>query len=433
MSCLFMNRHRLSVCRRALAAAGLALVVACGGNGTPTTSPTPSPTAAPPSPPNVVVILADDLGWGDLSSYGSTTIKTPNLDRLASEGIRFTQFYANPVCAPSRAALMTGRWPVRAGVPWNPPTRLNPGEITVADALHGLGYRTAMVGKWHLGWETADFPTHHGFDSYYGQIANEDQDAGTFFRGDQPTTDPADVVPAPALTARYTQEAVSLIRAHKSERFFLYLAYRDPHLPLYGAYEEVVATLDANIGAVVQALKDNGIDRDTLVVFMSDNGPPEGVGSTGPLSGRKGGVGEGSVRVPAIAWWPRRIPGGRVNDQPVANLDVFPTLVALAGGRLAGDRVYDGTDISTLLIGDTTTLSGPGIDHGRELLYWAAERPAAIRSGKWKLVRKYSNQSLPALYDLGADVGEHQNLWGRSDLVSVAAQLDARIDQLAAH
>jgi arylsulfatase A len=409
----------------------LLLLSACGAQG-PGGSATPTPTAPPPAPPNVVLILADDLGWGDLSSYGSTTIATPNIDRLAAGGMRFTQYYANPVCAPSRASLMTGRWPVRAGVPWNPPLRLNPGEITVADALRAAGYKTAMVGKWHLGWEAPDFPTHHGFDTYYGQIANEDQDAGGFIRGDQPTTDPADVVRPAQLTTRYTDEAVSLIHSHKADRFFLYLAYKDPHTPLYGAYDEVVEALDAAVGRVVQALHDDGIDGNTLVIFTSDNGPPEGLGSTGPLSGRKFGIGEGGVRMPAIFNWPQRIPTGRVLDQPIANLDIFPTLVTLAGGRIPTDRTYDGVDVSKLLTGDSTTLTGPGIDEGREFLYWSSERALAIRSGKWKFVRKYSNGSTPALYDLTADVGEHQNLWGHPDRESLWRGLDARIDALSA-
>jgi uncharacterized sulfatase len=405
---------------------------ACGGTSSgPAPAATPTATTAPAAPPNVVLILTDDQGWGDLGSYGSTTIQTPTLDRLAREGARFTSFYANPVCAPSRAALMTGRWPVRVGIPWNPPTRLNDGEITIADALHARGYATAMVGKWHLGWEPRDFPTHHGFDSYYGQIANEDQDAGGFFRGDQPTTDPADVVPAAELTARYTQEAVSIIRNRKSQPFFLYLAYKDPHTPLYGAYPDVIHGIDTAVGRVMQALADTGADN-TLVLFSSDNGPAA-EGSTGPYSGRKGGLGEGSVREPFIAWWPGRIPGGRVLDQPVANLDVFPTLLALAGGALPGDRAYDGVDITRLLTGEVASLGGPGIDGSREFLYWQAARAGAIRSGKWKYVRPYSNGSTSALYDLAADPGEQQNLWSqRPDLESLWKALDTRIDQLSA-
>jgi arylsulfatase A-like enzyme len=409
----------------------LAAVAACGGStSSGPATPTPTATPAPAAPPNIVLILTDDQGWGDLSSYGSTTIQTPTLDRLAREGVRFTSFYANPVCAPSRASLMTGRWPVRVGIPWNPPVRLNEGEITIADALRERGYATAMVGKWHLGWEARDFPTHHGFDSYYGQIANEDQDAGEFFRGDHATKDPADVVPPAELTPRYTQEAISLIRNRKSQPFFLYLAFKDPHTPLYGAYPDVIHGIDTAVGRVIQALADSGADN-TLVLFSSDNGPAE-EGSTGPFSGRKGGIGEGSVRMPFIAWWPGHIPGGRVLDQPVANLDVFPTLVSLTGGVLPSGRTYDGVDISQLLTGEVASLSGPGIDGGREFLYWHGTKAAAIRSGNWKYVRKYSNESTPALYDLAKDPGEYQNLWNeRPDLESLWKGLDARLDQLA--
>jgi arylsulfatase A len=429
-----------------MAALALAGVV-CGGGGSVTPVPTPTATP-PPAPPNFVFILADDMGYGDVGSYGGT-ISTPNLDQMAAQGVRFTSYYAASVCAPSRAALMTGRWGIRAGVPWNPPIRLNDGEITVADALHGLGYTTGMVGKWHLGWVPADFPTHHGFDTYYGSIGGEDELDGVFVRGDQQTTDPADVVPTAELTARYTQEAVSWIRSHKDKPFFFYLAYRDPHLPLFGAYDAIVHDEDAAVGQVMQALRDAGVDQNTLVIFSSDNGPPGPctnpkvdlpaqcsnalVGSTGPLSGRKGGIGEGAVRMPAIAWWPARIPGGRVLDQPVANLDIFPTFVALAGGHVPTDRIYDGVDISKLLTGQATRLSGPGIGDGRELMYWSSSTPAAIRSGNYKYVRKYSNGSSPALYDLEADISEHHDLLNETpDLQKIGQQLDQRIDELSA-
>jgi arylsulfatase A-like enzyme len=269
--------------KRFLAAALVALgLVGCaktGGNGDP--NPTPTPTSAPLGPLSFVVILADDMGYGDLGVYGNTTIKTPNIDQLAAGGARFTSFYVtSPVCAPSRASLLTGRWAPRTGIPWNPPVRLNDDEVTLADVLRQAGYATGMVGKWHLGWESRDMPTRHGFDSYYGFIADENQ--GGFWRDDRPTSDG---VGFDLLTERYTQEAVSFIRAQQGRPFFLYLAHRSPHLDLYphpafqgksagGAYGDVVEELDWSVGEVLKALRETGAERNTLVFFLSDNGPP---------------------------------------------------------------------------------------------------------------------------------------------------------------
>ena len=218
-----------------LAAAVLPIVasVACGGGASsPAAAPTPiaaaSPTPAPDlGPPNVVLILADDMGWGDLGSYGNTVIKTPNLDRLATEGVRFTTFYVPaPICAPSRAGLMTGRLPGRTGIPWNPPDKLHDDEVVIAEVLKARGYATGMVGKWHLGWVAEDMPIHHGFDFYYGIPAGEDE--ADFVLGDQPTRDS---VGPDQLARRYTQEALKFITANKDRRFFMYIAHRDPHLP----------------------------------------------------------------------------------------------------------------------------------------------------------------------------------------------------------
>ncbi len=418
----------------------LAVLAACGGGSTPVTPTTPTPTPTPDlGPPNVVIILADDLGYGDLGSFGNPLIKTPNLDKLAAEGIKLTSFYVPvPICAPSRAGLMTGRWPYRTGIPWNPPVKLNDDEITIADALRGRGYATGMVGKWHLGWTAADFPTHHGFDYYYGIPAGEDE--SDWILGDQPTKD---TVSPDMLSRRYTDAAITWIKGvPKGRPFFMYLAHRDPHLPnamsapflgtsAGGLYGDVIEALDWTVGELLQALKDIGADQNTLIVFASDNGPvipPQGPGSAGPLYGGKGSCQEGGIRVPGIARWPARIPAGRSVAEPVSTMDLFPTLLALAGGTLPTDRKYDGMDVSKLLTGEISRLSGPGIDGGREIVFWYERNPVAIRSGKWKWLRAGFWNPVPALYDLEADPGEANDLGKtRPDL---AQQLNARIDQL---
>ncbi len=413
----------------------------CGGGATPpTTVPTAAPTPTPNlGPPNVVIILADDLGYGDLSSYGNPRIKTPNLDRLAAEGIRFTSFYVPvPICAPSRAGLMTGRWPYRTGIPWNPPDRLNDGELTIADALHARGYATGMVGKWHLGWVAADMPIHHGFDFYYGIPTGEDE--SDFILGDQPTRD---TVAPDMLARRYTDDAITFIKGvPRGKPFLMYVAHRSPHQPNYiappfegksagGLYGDVIEELDWTVGELLKALKDAGLDQNTLVLFTSDNGPeipPKGPGSAGPLSGAKGSCEEGGIRVPGIAWWPARIRAGRVVPDPVSTMDLFPTLVTLAGGALPTDRKYDGQDISKLLTGEISKLTGPGVDGGREIVFWYQRSPVAIRSGKWKYLRGGFWNPAPALYDVEADPGEANDQ--RKARPELAEQLDRRIDEL---
>ena len=266
----------------------MALVLSgCGGPTLPSaeppasSEPAPSPSPSPfTGPANIVLVVADDLGFGDLSAFGSTTIKTPNLDRLASEGMRLTQFTVpSPVCAPSRAALMTGRYPGRTGIHWNPPHHLFPHERTLGDLLRDQGYATGLVGKWHLGFERDDLPAFHGFDFYYGLPYGEDPD--NFYLGDAPTSDTVDF---PFLAHKYTEEAVSFLRGVKDRPFFLCVAHRSPHTPLFasgpflgkseaGLYGDVVEELDFEVGRLVAALKDMGHERDTLVFFTSDNGP----------------------------------------------------------------------------------------------------------------------------------------------------------------
>ena len=392
--------------------------------------PTPAPNLGPP---NVVLILADDLGWGDLGSYGNRTIRTPNLDRLAAEGARFTSFYVPaPICAPSRAGLLTGRFPSRVGIPWNPPTRLHDGEVVLASVLKARGYATGMVGKWHLGWERDDMPTHHGFDFYYGIPSGEDE--SDFVLGDSLTTD---TVAPSELARRYTSEAVRFIGDHR-QRFFMYVAHRDPHLDNYpssefagrsgaGAYGDVVEQLDAAVGDLMRSLREQDLDRNTLVLFTSDNGPVTPPGSPGPFSGGKFSCEEGGVRVPLIARWPARIPAGRVVHEPASSLDLFPTIVALAGATLPAKH-YDGQDISRLLTGQAERIGGQGIDGGREIVFFGPTGPAGLRSGKWKYLRAGLWSGSATLFDLEADPGEKLDMSrARPDLVK---QLEGRLLEL---
>jgi arylsulfatase A-like enzyme len=431
-----------------LASVVIATGAACGGGsgvspGAPTATPRAAAAAWAPvdaGPPNVIVILADDLGWGDLGSYGNASVRTPNLDRMAAEGVRFTSFYVpSPICAPSRAGLLTGRWPPRTGISWNPPDRLHADEALVSQSLQDRGYATGMAGKWHLGWRQEDMPIHWGFDFFYGTPNGDDENL--FVLGDRPTRDSA---PPELASHRYTQEAISFISSRRDRPFFFYLSLRDPHLPYCppppfagrsagGTYGDVLEQLDATIGLLQQALVDLGLDENTLVVFLSDNGPvrpPQGGGSAGPFSGQKGSCEEGGIRVPGIMRWPARIRPGRVEAEPVSSLDLYPTIVALTGAALPSRRL-DGQDISPLLFEQVSRLTGPGLDGGRELLFWQAwGLPGALRSGSWKLLRPGPWSPTVGLYNLADDPGEQHDLSAaRPDLVN---QLSVRLDQIRA-
>ena len=368
--------------------------------------------------------MADDLGYGDLASYGSQTIRTPHLDRMASEGVRLTQFTVMPLCTPTRGALLTGLYPVQTGLvrvlgPGNA-TGIDADEVTLAEALKARGYLTAMVGKWHLGDAAPFLPRRHGFDRYFGIPA--DSDPAHLMQDDAPSSE---TLAPEEIAGRYTREAVSFIRASGERPFFLYLAHHLPHVPLHpsaafagkspgGTYGDAVEELDASVGDVLRALQETGVDRRTFVFFLSDNGPwiakgPEG-GSPGPLRDGKGTPFEGGVRVPAIARWPGQIPAGRVVADPTNVVDVFPTVVALAGGRLEAQRRYFGQDIQGLLRGDVSRLTGPGIDGGREFLVYVSDDAVAIRSGRYKFVYEGWWALQPGLFDLEADPGEDRDL-----------------------
>lgn len=421
-----------------------ALLSGCGGGqGATATNPT-APVATPSAwapvdlgPPNIVVVMADDLGWGDLGVYGNTAIRTPNIDRLAADGARFTSFYVpTPICAASRAGLYTGRYPGRVGIPWNPPDRLNRGEVVIASVLRDRGYATGIAGKWHLGWDKEEMPIHHGFDFYYGVPAGEDE--ADFVYGDSPTKD---TVSPDQFARRYTEEAVKFITTRRDRRFFFVLAHRDPHLDnfpspqfagrsAYGAYGDVIEQLDSSLGDLLRSLRDLGLEQNTLVIFMSDNGPmvpPRGPGSAGPWSGGKFSCEEGGVRVPAIMRWPARIRPGRVVNEPVSSLDLFPSLVTLTGAALP-PRPMDGEDVSKLLTGEVERIPGRGIDGGREIVFSGQDGAAGIRSGKWKYLRPGIWSGTTTLFDLETDPGEKRDLsLVRPDLVK---QLEARLQEL---
>lgn len=397
--------------------------------------------ADPTGAPNIVILLADDLGYGDLACYGHPTIRTPNLDRMAAEGLKFTQYYAWCYCTPSRAALLTGRLPIRSGLNrvLGPTSTggIPDSELTLASALKARGYATTCIGKWHLGHLPDYLPTRHGFDHYFGIPYSNDMDRAE--QGEPPIPLMRDVTIAeqPAvqetLTTRYTQEALAFIRSHvagtaANQPFLLYLAYTFPHVPLHaspafqgksprGLYGDVVEELDASVGQILQSLRDLGLAGSTLVVFTSDNGPWLSQklhgGSAGLLREGKITNWEGGVRVPCLAWWPGTIAKGRVVQDLASELDLFATCVELAGGRVPTDRPYDSNSLVPLLRG-----AGPGTRG--EIFYYFDERLTAVRQGVWKLhretiesasgVTKSLNHEQPLLFNLAHDPSERFNV-----------------------
>ncbi len=360
--------------------------------------------------PNVVILLADDLGYGDLGCYGHPTIRTPNLDRMAGEGMKLTQFYsAASVCTPSRAALLTGRLPVRSGLtsvlfPFSR-SGLPSSEITIAESLKSQGYRTMCVGKWHLGHEPEFLPTRHGFDRFLGVPYSHDMITGTgdgqtvtlpLMRDEsvvEPRVDPA------TLTERYTNAAIGFLQEHgkagsrRGTPFFLYVAYSSPHTPLAsgpaqkgrsarGPYGDSVEEMDTSVGRIIQTLRDNGLHSNTLVVFTSDNGPwllqaMDG-GSAGLLREGKGSTWEGGMREPCLVWWPGVVSPGRVSSDIACTMDWFVTVLQLAGAPVPSDRPIDGLSLVPLL-------KGAGPSPRTVMPYFAGTSLAAIRKGPWKL------------------------------------------------
>jgi arylsulfatase A len=409
----------------------------------------PAAGADLPSRPNVVILFADDLGYGDLGCYGHPTIRTPNLDRMAAEGMRFTNFYsAACVCTPSRAGLLTGRLPVRSGMCSHKRRVLFPDsagglpadEVTLAEALKEKGYATAAIGKWHLGHLPQYLPTSNGFDSYFGIPYSNDMDRIADSKlGRKIFLDPkpefwnvplmrdTKVIERPAdqttITKRYTEEAVKFIKTNKTGPFFLYLAHNMPHVPLFaskaflgkaprGRYGDAVEEVDWSVGQVLQTLRAEGIEGRTLVFFTSDNGPwlifNEQGGSAGLLRDGKGSTWDGGMREPGIAWWPGHIKPGSVSRDITSTLDLLPTAVKLAGGTLPKDRILDGFDLSDLLLG-----KGPGPRD--TMFYYRGTDLYAVRKGPFKahLITqaaygggKAVRHDPPVLYNLDHDPSE---------------------------
>jgi arylsulfatase A-like enzyme len=404
-------------------------------------------------PPNVVILLTDDLGYGDLGCYGARGLETPHLDRMAREGIRFTDFYvAQPVCSASRAALLTGCYPNRVGIlgALGPADRhgLGARERTLADLLRARGYATAAYGKWHLGHRPPFLPTRHGFDDYFGLPYSNDMGPGNpagrfpalpLLEGEAVVaTDPDQ----DQLTTRYTERAVKFIEKNRDRPFFLYVAYAMPHVPLHvsdrfrgkskrGLYGDVIGELDWSVGQILDALGRAGLDRRTLVVFTSDNGPwlsyGDHAGSAGPLREGKGTTWEGGVRAPCLMRWPGRIPAGAVCREPAMTIDILPTVAGLAGARLP-DLPIDGRDIWPL------ASARPGARSPHEAYYFFWDRHLqAVRSGRWKLHLPHAYRTLGgrpggsggkpapyaqartplALFDLAEDPGEADDVAGR--------------------
>lgn len=342
---------------------------------------------------NVIIVFADDLGWGDLGCYGHPQFKTPHIDRLAAEGARLTNFYSCcPYCAPSRVGLQTGRYQFRSGVVTNPApdggvnrVGIPDDEITLGEAFQAAGYQTACIGKWHLGHQLNYYPTRHGYGEYLGILYSNDMRPVQLIDGQRVVEYP---VFQPTLTRRYTERALAFIEQNRNQPFFLYLPHAMPHKPLAaserfykksgaGLYGDVIAELDWSVGQVLDKLAELGIDGQTLILFTSDNGPWYG-GSTGGLRGMKGQVFEGGIRVPLLARWPGTIPPGHVSDEPAITLDLFTTALLVAGINVPGDRVIDGKDILPLLTSEATS--------PHESLYsMRGDRLSTVRSGPWKL------------------------------------------------
>lgn len=439
--------------------------------------------------PNVIVVYCDDLGYADIGCFGGKVIRTPHIDRLARDGLRATDFYAcAAVCSPSRAGLLTGRYPFRSGMTGNPYPAdearvetlkrqfgvqmsgaasmdlhehhaiagLDPRELTVAAALKVAGYKTAMIGKWHLGdySRQGEFhPMRFGFDRYLGVPHSNDMRPCPLFRdGRKIHDDIIDILPE--ITGRYTAEAVQVIEEARGTPFFLYLAHTFPHQPLAasaafagksagGPHGDAVEEIDWSVGQIVAALERTGAADNTLVIFTSDNGPWF-EGSPGELRGGKGQSTDGGFKVPFVARWPRRIKPGTVTSELIANLDLFPTLLHLAGVAPPADRVLDGVNIIGLL--DGSAAKSPR----ESFFYYHYDRLEAVRAGPWKYIRSTNRyvwpiplddealpralgakqlgpDRAPLLYHLGRDPGERYSvLPHHKDIAArLAAQMDA--------
>ncbi len=391
--------------------------------------------------PNVVIIFMDDMGYGDIGPYGATKQKTPELDRMAAEGMKLTSFYAAPVCSVSRAQLLTGCYGVRVDVPgvYGPGSAagLNPSEITIAERLKELGYATMCIGKWHVGDQPEFLPTKQGFDHYFGIPYSNDMQRKSTVTGkpvspllrDDKVVELLNDDEQSRIVERYTDEAVGFITANKDKPFFLYLPHTAIHTPIHpgekfrekssnGRVGDWIEEVDWSTGRVLETLRE--IAPNTLVIFTSDNGPwlikEADAGSAGPLRGGKGSTWEGGVRVPTLAWWPGKIAPKSSVDAVAGTIDLLPTAVAIAGGTLPPEPVIDGRDLSPLLLGKT--MESPRGVH----CYFHGYNLQAVRKGSWKLAIAPQNESMsrpvspdantkaPRLYNLDQEIGEKNNL-----------------------
>lgn len=424
----------------------------------------PSARGADVDPPNIVIIFTDDQGYGDVGCFGAKDFKTPNLDRMADEGMRFTSFYAaQAVCGASRAALLTGCYPNRIGL-LGAPSHLarhgiNNAEMTIAELVKQRDYATGMFGKWHLGHHRRFLPKQHGFDEYFGLPYSNDMWPNHPTAGDRypplPLIEGDEVIAhnpdQSQLTTWYTERAVKFIKTNKDRPFLLYVAHSMPHVPLFvsekyqgtqeqGLYGDVIAEIDWSVGQILAALKQHGLDERTLVLFTSDNGPwlsyGNHAGSAGPLREGKGTAWEGGVREPCIMRWPGKIPAGKVCNELAATIDILPTLAELTGTKLPVHTI-DGRSIWPLMAGE------PGAKTPHDVYYYYYGNGLnAVRSGKWKLHFPHPYRSLtgapgnngkPAgytqamcgleLYDLEADLGEAHDV--AADYPDVVKQLTA--------
>lgn len=421
--------------------------------------------------PNIIVILADDLGYGDLGCYGHPTIQTPYLDQMAAEGMRFTQFYAcAAVCTPSRAGLMTGRLPARTGVygkgdvfRQNSASGLPLSEVTIAEMLKTKGYATGLIGKWHLGHLPEFLPTRQGFDYWFGTpYSNDMGKVFTTMKGGVYNIPPGPRANAPVLplyrnetvieeepdqhflTKRYTEEVVNFIKKSKDKPFFMYYASNFPHTPLFaspqfegkskrGLYGDVVAELDWSVGQILKTLRELKLDKNTLIVFTSDNGPwmvmKDHSGSAGLLYEGKNSTYEGGMRVPGIAWWPGKIKANVTSEALISALDLFPTISRLANVNNGSASVLDGIDQTSVLMGQK--------ENARETLpYYINENVFAIRKGFWKAHfvthASYSpvapeTHAVPLLYNIENDPSERYDL--AKDYPDVVADLTKEFEK----
>lgn len=419
--------------------------------------------------PNVIVFYCDDLGYGDLGCYGSEAMKTPHLDRLAAEGIRFTNWYSNsPVCSPSRASLLTGRYPARVGVSQilggkRGTAGLPPEQTTLAKALKAGGYRTALFGKWHLGASAEYGPNAHGFEEFFGFRAGcIDYYSHIFYweqgRGVNPVHDlwhnETEVWDnGRYMTEMITEKSVAYIDAAQEEQpFFLYVAYNAPHYPMHAPQEYVdrfpdlpadrrimaamIAAVDDGVGEIVQALKRKGMYEDTVIFFSSDNGPStearnwlDGTedlyygGSAGLFRGHKGSLFDGGIREPAILSYPSGLQGGQVNDEQCAMMDLFPTVLELTGTEQSNGR-HDGINLCPML--------QSGTPWPERQLYWEYGDQLAVREGKWKLVLNgkldFSRKAADPVHlsDLEQDPGERINLAAQYPDIAQRLEADVR-------